>query len=208
MKYRILAIVFFAFIASSHAQLFSTGLKGGLQTQINKPDGISVGSGDSSFGLEVDQFRFGTQFGAWFRFGNRIFIQPELVFNSNRTDYQVKQNNIAGAVFSEKYNTLDVPVLLGFKLGPVRVQGGPVGHVFLSSKSDLVDISGYDEKFKDMTWGYQAGLNIGFGRLSADLRYEGNFSNTGDHIRFFGDQYNFSNNPNRLILGLHFAIVK
>lgn len=200
------AVLLFSVTAS--AQYIGFGLKGGLHTQVNKPDDITVGSGDSSFGFAVDQFKFGTQFGGYLRIGKRVFLQPELLFNSNNTSYTVKDGNLGGQVLKEKYNTLDMPLLAGFKIGAVRVQGGPVGHIFLNSKSELKTISSYDEKFKAMTWGYQAGLNVSFGRLSADLRYEGNFSNTGDHIRFFGDQYNFSNNPARIILGLNFAIVK
>ena len=58
-----------------------------------------------------------------------------------------------------------------------------------------------------MTWGWLGGITVGKGRVSADLRYEGNFSKQGNHINFFGDQYNFSNNPSRLVFNLNFKLI-
>ena len=208
MKNLLLASCFLLFGLNAQAQYFSFGLKGGLNTQVNKPGDILIGSGDTSFNFGVDKLKFGTQFGAFFRFGNKIFIQPEILLNSSKTDFKIGETSIGEIVKREWYQSLDLPILLGFKLGPVRVMGGPVGHYHLNSTSELTDINGYKARFKQMKWGYQTGLNIAFGRISIDARYEGNFSKQGDHITFFGDQYQFSNSPNRLILGLNIAIIK
>lgn len=187
---------------------FSFGLKGGLNTQTVKPSDITIGSGDTAFNFGVDKVKFGTQFGLYARIGNRLFFQPELIFNSNKVDYVIGESSVGEVIKNEKYQYLDMPLLLGFTAGPIRFHGGPVGHYFLSSKSELTDFDGYAARFKQMTWGWQAGLTIGKGRISADIRYEGNFSKQGNHITFFGDQYHFSNTPARLMVGLNIAIVK
>ena len=187
MKNLFLASFFLLFGHVAHAQLFSFGLKGGLNTQVNKPQDIILGSGDTSLNFGINKSNFGTQFGAYFRFGKGIFIQPEILFNSNRVDYKIGESSVGEVIKNEKYQYLDIPVLVGFKLGPVRLQGGPVGHYFLNSTSELTDFDGYKARFKQMTWGWQTGLNVGAGRFSFDLRYEGNFSNQGNHITFFGD---------------------
>jgi hypothetical protein len=192
----------------TQAQVFSFGIKGGVNTQIDKPKDIVVGSGGTPFNLGVENLEFGTQFGAYFRFGKKVFIQPELLFNSNHTDYKVGTFNVVQTIKKEKYQYLDMPVMVGFKLGPVRIQGGPVDHLFLHSTSELTDIDGYKSKFKQMAWGYQTGLSIGLGRFAIDARYEGNFSKEGDHITFFGDQYSFSTTPSRIILALSIALKK
>ena len=208
MKNLIFAI-FGLFVTNiAQAQFFSLGLKGGLNTQINHPDDITIGGGDSTFNLGVDGRKFGTQFGAYMRFGNRIFFQPEVLFNSNKTDYKIGESSVGTVIKNEKYQYLDFPLLVGAKLGPVRLQAGPVGHYYLNSKSELTDFNGYEARFKQMTWGWQGGLNVGFKRVSLDFRYEGNFNKQGDHFTFFGDKYNFSNTPARFIVGLNFAIVK
>ena len=189
------------------AQFFSLGIKGGIHTQVNSPGEIFVGTGDQAFKLAVDKREFGTQFGAFLRLGGGIFVQPELLFNSNKVDYVIGESSVSQVIKNEKYQYLDMPLLLGVKFGPLRVVGGPVGHRFLHSRSELSDIDGYEAKFKTMTWGFQTGLNLGLGRFSIDARYEGNFNKQGNHINFNGTQYNFDHSPSRFIVGLNLAII-
>lgn len=199
----LLLILFCAIACSYTAQAqFAVGLRGGLHTQTKNPQDIFIGKDT----LGVSDLKFGTQFGAWVRIGGGLFIQPELIFNANRTDFEFKSVEKAKEVLKEKYSTFDLPVMVGAKLGPVRLLGGPVGHVFLNSQSELFNIKGYQENWKRLTWGWQAGVGIGLGRFSADLRYEGNFNKFGDQITVFGDQYNFSNNPSRLVLGVNMRL--
>lgn len=199
-----LSLTFFA--AAAQAQIFSFGLKGGINTQLKNPKDIFVNNLDTAFNFGVDDAKFGTQFGGYVRIGGKIFIQPEVMFNSNRTDYAIKKGSMP-QVFKEKYQNLDIPVLVGFTVGPFRLHGGPVGHYFLNSNSELTAVKDYDEKFKNLTWGYLAGLTIGKGRISADLRYEGNFNKQGDHVIFGGQQYNFSNTPSRFLLNINFKLI-
>lgn len=196
------------FVANVVQAQFSFGLKGGINTQVVKPDDIIVIGDDTTFNFGVEKFKFGTQFGVYFRLGEKVFFQPELMFNSNKTDYRIGQSSLGDVIKNEKYHYLDIPLLVGFTAGPVRLHGGPVGHYYLSSTSELTDFDGYAARWKQFTWGWQAGLTIGTGRFSGDIRYEGNFNNQGDHITFFGDKYHFSNTPARLIVGLNIAIIK
>ncbi len=209
MKNLIFAILALFLANTAQAQFFGLGLKAGLNTQINHPDDITIGNGgDPNLNFGVDGRNFGTQIGGYMRFGKRFFVQPEVLFNSNKIDYKIGESGVGEVIKNEKYQYLDIPVLMGVKLGPLRLQAGPVSHYFLKSTSELTDFKGYEARFKQMTWGWQGGLNIGFKRISLDLRYEGNFSKQGDHITFFGDQYHFSDSPARFIVGLNFAIVK
>jgi len=207
MKHFLVVSILLLCAAAAQAQ-FAFGLKGGFQTQLKNPEDITIGTGDTSFSFGVDDLKFGTQFGAWFRIGNTVFLQPEIIFNSNRTDFRIGETSAGDIVKSERYQNLDIPVLVGVTAGPIRLHAGPVGHYFLSSKSELTDVKGYAERWKQFTWGWQAGLALGTGRISADIRYEGNFNKFGDQVTFFGDKYAFSNNPARLVLALNIAIVK
>jgi hypothetical protein len=208
MKHLIFAIICIGFAHVAQAQFFSLGLKAGMNTQINHPEDINIGSGDDALNLGLDGRNFGTQLGMYMRFGNKLFVQPEVLFNSNKTNYKIGESKVGEVIKNEKYQYLDFPLLFGAKLGPVRLQAGPVGHYFLNSRSELTDFDGYEARFRQMTWGWQGGLNIGFKRLSFDFRYEGNFNKQGEHITFFGDRYNFSSAPARFIVGLNFAIFK
>ena len=67
------------------------------------------------------------------------------------------------------------------------------------------EIDGYEENFKKLLWGWQAGMGFDFWILTIDLRYEGNFSKFGNHIKFGNKNYSFSDNPQRLIASLGVA---
>lgn len=197
------AIFPFAFLLSLplFGQL-SFGIKGGMHNQLNQPEGsIELPGAGTPFRISVEDLKIGYQFGAFFRLGNKVFIQPELMFNTNRTDFRVSNINL-NEVRSETYQYMDLPVLVGFSMGPFMFHGGPVGHYFINSKSELLEFSAYGQKFDQFTWGWLAGIGIGRKRFSLDLRYEGNFSRYGSHITLFGDPYNFSTNPARLMVNV------
>ena len=206
MKNPIVIALFLLLGATAAQAQISFGIKGGLNSQLQKPEDIIIDNGDTTFNFGVDDVKFGTQFGAYLRFGKKIYLQPEVIFNSNRTDFKFGETSAMEVIKTERYQHLDFPVLAGISLGPVLLHGGPVGHYFLNSKSELTDIDGYDARFKQFTWGWLAGLTIGKGRISADLRYEGNFNKEGNHITFFGDRYNFDNTPSRLVVNLNIKL--
>jgi Outer membrane protein beta-barrel domain len=187
-----------------HAQ-FAIGLRSGLHTQTTKPEDLPLPGNNE---ISVKDLKFGTQFGVWARIGNRFFIQPELTFNSNSTDFQFNQPNGVMTIVKERYTNFDLPLLVGAKIGPARLFVGPVGHLFLNSQSELADLQQFDENWKALTWGWQGGLGVNLGRLGVDLRYEGGFDQYGEHLEFLNDKVNFSDNPGRIVLGVTFAIIK
>jgi hypothetical protein len=131
-----------------------------------------------------------------------IFVEPALLFNSHKVTYKLGQYGEAGILDelkTERYNYVDIPVMVGYKLGPVRFQIGAVSHIFINSISDLITLDGYEQKFKDATYGYQAGLGLDIGNVRLDVNYEGNLTAFGDHFTIDGDAYSFGNRPNRLV---------
>jgi hypothetical protein len=202
-------ILFFILVlfctAHVHAQV-SFGLKLGGHSQLNQPGSITIPTPGEDLTFSVDDLKVGFQFGGFLRIGDKLFLQPEVLFNTNRTDYRINNLALGDLVKSESYQYLDFPLLGGFSLGPFMLHGGPVGHYFLSSRSELTDFDGYAQKFDQFTGGWLAGVGIGRGRVQLDLRYEGNFNKYGDHIEFFGDAYHFSNNPARLMLNMNVKI--
>ncbi|MFM8450815.1 MAG: outer membrane beta-barrel protein [Haliscomenobacter sp.] len=136
-----------------------------------------------------------------------IVFQPELVFNSNTVEWKVtdlQNSGVIDQIFKERYNYLDIPVLFGFRFGPLRLNAGPEGHVYLNSVSDLLKFSEYDTQFKELTVGGIGGIGLDIWRFSVDLRYEGNLNKFGDHIRFAGQDYAFADSPNRWLASVTF----
>jgi len=209
MKNYLLLLGILLFTITAHAQL-TLGVKGGINTTSISPEELEILNLDDAqkFGISVKDADYGMHFGLFVQgqMGKFIF-RPEFIFNSNKINYNVKEfgiSTIAETVKSETYQYLDIPVMMGAKLGALRLMAGPVGHIFIHSKSELKDLSGYSQKFNDMTYGYQLGLGLDAGRLSIDGRYEGNFNKASDHFTFFNHNYHFSTSPSRFIVSLGF----
>ena len=184
------------------------GLKLGLSsTQLNANEvDVTDPNGVDFLKINLDEARFGIHAGVVIQAQLGAFLlQPELLFNSNRVDYRVE--DLSGPVAetfirTEKYQYLDIPVLIGLRAKPFRFHVGPEAHIFINSSSELSDFDGYEQKFDQATFGWIAGLGLDVWNLMLDIRYEGNFSKFGDHITFNGRQFAFDNSPARILVSV------
>lgn len=201
----------FAVSLFAQKDMFKLGIRGGISTtEIGAEELIVTNEADMDIlELRIQEANYGYHIGLFAQFqAGKFFIQPEILFNSNSVDFAVTDFGLiesAPQILQENYQYLDIPLMLGVKLGPLRLQGGPVGHVFLNSSSELFAIQGYEEKFEEFTYGYQAGIGIDFWKFVIDVKYEGNFNNFGDHINIDGRSYDFSQAPTRLIASVGIA---
>lgn len=191
-------------VATTNAQSFKYGIRGGISTPDIKPgdvDSLRFKRGLDSFKLKVSDANYGFHFGVWGRLKIAgFYIQPEVLFNSSKVEYKLsKINSTVDSIKNETFRNLDIPIMVGTKLGSFRINAGPVAHVRLGGTSDLTTTSGFTESFKNSTWGYQAGIGFDAGRVGIDLRYEGNFTNFGNHIVIGGKPFEFSKAPTRFI---------
>lgn len=193
---------------------FKFGIRGGLSTSTEITDNLRIfgDNGQEELSLAVEEARYGIHGGIFFQFEIRNFlIQPEILFNSNSVDFQIddfRAGGIVDAVRREKYQNLDIPILFGYKAGPVRFHLGPTGHVHINSSSELLDVDGYEQKFEQFTFGYIAGLGLDFWSLMLDFRYEGNFNDFGNHITIDGQQFTFDQSEARFLLSLGILLYK
>ncbi len=202
-----LIICLYILPGAGQAQL-NVGIKAGFNsTQLTNSNEIIVldKQGIEAFTMRIKEAKYGIHLGAYLKgYIGRFFIQPEVLLNSNTTTYDFS-NSLEEKILSESYQYLDVPLMLGFDFGILNLQAGPVGHVFINSSSDLDNVEGIQEKWDDLSWGWQAGIGFDIWRFNLDLRYEGNLYRYGDHLTFFGDHYTLSNRPSRVITSLGFV---
>ena len=209
MKKVFLLLIVISFFATANAQI-KFGVKGGISSSTIKMDDIITVQGVEEYSLEgIKSGTIGFHAGLMTRvtfFG--VYIQPELYFSS--TGGEVEVTDIIQDVTSIKtmeFKKLDIPVLVGFKFGPARVNAGPVASIIIDSKADLIDEAGYEEKFKGASFGYQAGVGLDLLKtISLDIRYEGNLSKLGDGVNIEGNDFEFdSRNPQFIFsLGIFF----
>jgi len=181
------------------------GIKGGLST-LDAPSTalIILDQGETAkYRFSVADVKYGVHLGMFVQAQTKhFFAQPEFLFNTVAVEYTVEDLQVAtpNLVKDEQYRNLDAPLILGVKFGPVRIGAGPVVHLFLDSTSDLKDIPEYSQDFDRLSYGWQAGLGLDIWKLHLDARYEGNFSQFGDHIVFYDRHYHFSEHPSRVLV--------
>ena len=185
------------------------GVRGGVSSSSIKVDQeIGSSAEDYWYDLQSGDAMIGYHIGAMMRvtfFG--LFVQPELLFSS--TGGEVNVTNLKTSIESiefQTYKKIDIPVMAGFKLGPARLQAGPVASFTLNSEPVLKDlIARVEEDFKTATFGYQAGVGIDLLKfLAIDLKYEGNLSKIGDGISIGNFDASFDTRNPQIILSLGF----
>lgn len=200
---RIIFLAFFAGFALAATAQIKIGLRTGLSSTDLSPrdlfarnEQLKLAIKDANYGYHIGLF-------AQLKLAG-FFLQPEVLFNSNKVDFAVDDlsNNLPEMILSEKYRKFDIPIFGGLKFGPLRLGTGPVAHVFLSSSSSLFDITGYEQNFDTINWGWQAGLGLNLWKVIIDLKYETNFDKFGEHIVIDGTSYKFNKSPSRLILSV------
>ena len=187
------------------------GLKAGVSTtSLSMPTIKTVTSGTTSFTVDgLTAAKYGFHGGAFVRltfFG--VYIQPELLFSTRTNEYTVtnvtNQASPVAYVAKQSFNKLDIPVMLGFKLGPLRLNAGPTGSLLINSPKSIITNPDYKNNYNRMTIGYQAGL--GFDLLSFltfDLRYEGNLKKYQNQIQSLtGKKYNLDDRPNAFVFSV------
>lgn len=208
MKRLILFLLFGLFLLNASAQI-QVGVRAGLSTtNLSPSDLLLVLDNTEELGLKINDAKFGILAGLLVRIElDRLIIQPELIFTSNRVDFDVTDFSTvstATQLFTEEYQYLDLPIMVGYKFEFFRIMGGLEGHIFLNSTSDLVDFDNYEQNFSTMTFGWQLGAGIDISKFMIDLRYQGNFSKFGNHITFGGREFQFDQSPSRLMLSAGF----
>jgi len=206
MKKVLLLLIVISLFATANAQV-KFGVKGGVNSStIKMNDLITVTQGVEEYSLEgIKSGTVGFHAGLMTRvtfFG--VFIQPELYFSSTGGEVEVTEV-IAQNVSIKKmeFKKLDIPVLVGFKFGPARINAGPVASIIIDSKADLIDEAGYDEKLKGASFGYQVGIGLDIlNTISLDVRYEGNLSKLGDGVNIGGNDFELDSRNPQLIFSL------
>jgi len=208
-KYILIALIGLGLGLSVSAQVLSFGIKGGLNYSKMKFDEIkNISAASVNYNIMEDESFQGFHIGVMGRLKVfNLFLQPELLFNT--TGGKVLVENM-GTSFKEvktiKYNKLDLPVLLGMKIGPARINVGPVASVTLSSNSELQEfIPKLETLSKGATIGFQAGAGIDIlKKFSIDLRYEGGLSKLGDKLTVGGNSYAFDSRDRKFLVSLGF----
>jgi hypothetical protein len=132
-----------------------------------------------------------------------VYLQPEAVFASTSFDYNVKTSN-APDLKTQTFNRLSIPVLVGFKLGPLRINAGPAASIMIGSPKALIDNPNFENMYKGAVWGYQAGVGIDLlKKLTLDVRYAGSLGEVlGDAVTINSQTFKLDYGQSSLLLSV------
>jgi hypothetical protein len=188
---KIIIVLFAALITiPAFPQLVKFGLKAGGQTTSVPTYDISTGTTNIT---NIEDWQWGFHGGAFLRIKIAFLtLQPEVVFVSNTFDYSVQQGTAPAVPDMQTFNRLAVPLLLGVKLGPIRLNVGPAASIQIGSPKALIDDPNFEDMYKSSLWGYQAGLGIDlFKHLTLDARFAGGLGDMlGDQVSIGGQTFN------------------
>jgi hypothetical protein len=163
--------------------------------------------------LESIRSRFGSGFhaGAFLRTGDRIYFAPELTYTFSSGSFTNDSTN--GTWTKQKFTvgSLDVPLLVGFKIINTgffkwRVELGPVTSFVVHKKvKNYDDLTGPVESasFNTANWMIMAGTGIDFLFLTLDIRYEYAFNSLIKNTA----NYSFYTHNNFIIVSLGFKLI-
>ena len=161
-----LVVVLFAMSYEATAQVFTIGPKLGISS-------TNINPSESATNFAAGDTKVSYHLGAFARLKvAAIYIQPEIYFNSVNAVYI---DNNTNEEYKFEKNKVDIPVLVGFKAGPLRINAGPVASINTNTDIDNNAVNEY----KSAIFAYQAGVGLDISKLTLDVRYQGNLNDQG-----------------------------
>ncbi len=174
MKTKLLSLFALVMMTQAAMAQFHLGVKAG--TNITKVDGKSF----------KDEFRYGYHLGGFaeIRMGNKLVLQPEVLWNQYATRVDSNFSHVYQDVFdgnsNVKLNYLSIPILVNYKLiGKfISLQAGPQFGVLIDQNKTLLQNGG--NAFKQGDFSMLAGVLVRMGPVRVNGRYAIGLNNISD----------------------------
>lgn len=178
-----------ALLLVSFAQAqFNLGVKLGYNSSLSMKNISSAGTKDYDMTNVKSEFANGFQLGAFARFGERIYLQPEFLYEMGKREYEVTLNDVNNQKIRYDelvtISTIDIPVLVGYKLIDaeyfnLRAFAGPKLRLDAGSKLNYqnlepgssVSLNDLKGELKRAKVGLEAGVGVDFFMLTLDARF-------------------------------------
>jgi len=212
MMKKLITIILVALISLPAFSQLKFGIKAGVSTSSLSMGTVkTLTSGTTSYTVDaLTTAKYGFNGGVFMRltiFG--LYIQPELLLDTRTNEYTVKNvQTSVSSVVKQNFNKLDIPVMVGIKFGPLRLNAGPSASLLINTPKDLIDSPDFKGMYNKMTVGYQAGIGVDLLKtLTFDIRYEGSLKKYQNQIKnLAGTSVNLDDRANAFIfsVGLFF----
>ncbi len=145
-------------------------------------------------------------FGVFVRLGKKIYLQPEVNWLTRGGVFEtVDVNNLNPIKQEIELKTIEIPVLVGWRIinlgvGNIRIMAGPSASIVTNSSVKTTSSAGLVgpikdtdlDDFKDLVWGFNAGVGVDILMFTLDVRYQMGLNEVIPKIENF-DFYSKSN---------------
>lgn len=154
-------------------------------------------------------FKSNFLFGAFARFGEKIYVQPEINWLTQGGIWEATTDGTDLGKTEMTYKTIQIPVSVGWrlidlKLVNIRIFGGLSANIATDKKMKLDGITQdiEDADWNNMVWQYQVGAGVDVLMFALDLKYMGGLNNLykGD-IQYDGKTLSTKSNLFMVTLG-------
>ena len=184
--------------------------------------GLKLGYNASKLSSNIDSVKAsinsGFHAGAFVRFGKRVYLQPEAYYTFSGGTFEKTVSKTAD-LWKQKVTigTLDVPVLIGFKIIKSkilewRIMVGPEVSFLVNSKVKNVSLTGpvTSSDINNVNWYGQVGTGIDILFLTLDLRYQFGLNTVINQVTTTGSTpttYPVNSKNNLFLVSLGFKIL-
>ncbi len=173
MKKAFTILVLFISFSTAHAQVNFGPRVSLLQSRLSlKDEAGPITELKSSTGYQLGVFMRAKLFG--------LIVQPELLYTRANSGFNI--NGVGD--YKLEFDKIDLPIMVGYALGPVRLQGGPVFSLIAEAKREHPNGTVFfvRDVYSSTTFGYQAGVGADFWKFAIDLKYERDLGSVGDDL--------------------------
>ena len=167
---------------AADAQLLGIGARVGIGTGSYDFDSVSIEGGT----LEPAGDRVsGYQAALFLRLSipTFLYVQPEVQISQRDYIFGIKYPSESKEFKAIRTYRLDVPVILGLKLGNVRLFGGPVWRIASKQYNKGGGPTPFGIRFEDAKVAAMGGVGVEFDGVFLEIRYTGYLEQTASDVR-------------------------
>ncbi len=198
MKKLILTLAFAVIAVGASAQVTLGPRVALISTNLDLREEVAnVQAGDAEFGF---------QYGLFVRVKVPViglYVQPELLFSNSASTITSGAQNVDLA-----FNRVDVPIMIGGKIGPLRINAGPSLSFLTSAESDVSGlVTDIKDNYSNTSVGFQAGIGVDILKFVIDLKFEGALGDKfSDALTVGGNTFSTDERVNQIVLAVGFKL--
>lgn len=203
MRFLQILAIFMCVSASTSAQFFQLGIRGGLNSYNVRYNEITVNN------ISIES---ASKNGLHLGFYSRVqllgfYIQPELLYTRMGSSITTTTNGTSSTA-DLTFQRIDIPVLAGKRFfGLVRVNAGPVFSNLLKANLDENNLTqNITDTYRNNTVGFQFGVGVDFWKLVIDAKYEGSLMRFGSSITTNGQSFTTDARPSQWMLSVGYRV--